>query len=118
MSASTDLSAKYQENLSQFANSSPASNVARLFGPPKLIGGSLDSLVSTDDPSAASIMPGIALGDASASANQAASQQQQPPQYYLAYEDKDKVLWFQVQVTPTGDEIVTSHGWKDKQEGK
>ncbi|KAJ1852446.1 hypothetical protein H4R99_003672 [Coemansia sp. RSA 1722] len=120
MSSPNSISATYQENASLFTNLSPAGNVARLFGPPKLIGSSLDNLVSTQDPSAIAIMPGIAMGgENAASANQATGEQEQlKTQYYLAYDDKDKILWFQVQITPNGDEILTDHGWKEKSEQK
>ncbi|KAJ1642531.1 hypothetical protein J3B02_001243 [Coemansia erecta] len=114
--SSSDISAKYHENSSQFTTSSPATNVLKLFGPPKLMGNDLDNLVPVQSPGGVNVMPGIAMGgDTSVSANQDSSGEHQQNQYYLAYDDKDKILWFQVQVNPNGEEVLSSHGWKVKQ---
>ncbi|KAJ2722150.1 hypothetical protein GGI07_003486 [Coemansia sp. Benny D115] len=108
---STNIASLYEANLSSFANSAPASNIPNTFGPPALMGSTLGSLKSTSSPDFAAQMPGIVFGGGSDA--QAASNE--PPKYYMAYDGEDnKVLWFQVEVTPDGDEIITGHGWQDK----
>ncbi|KAJ1725040.1 hypothetical protein LPJ53_000766 [Coemansia erecta] len=125
--SSDNIASIYQANEQTFTKLSPADNIPKLFGPPTLMGSTLDTLQSTSAPGFAAQMPGIVLGVPSktpAAASSAAEgdvhiqqvQEQQQPNYYIAYDDKDnnKVLWFHVQVTPDGDESLLEHGWKNK----
>ncbi|KAJ2781462.1 hypothetical protein GGI15_003210 [Coemansia interrupta] len=123
--SSDNIASIYKANEQTFTASSPADNIPKLFGPPTLMGSTLDSLQSTSAPGFAAQMPGIVLGEPSktpAAASSAAEgevhiqqvQEEQQPNYYIAYDDKDKILWFHVQVTPDGEESLLEHGWKDK----
>ncbi|KAJ1850800.1 hypothetical protein LPJ73_003277, partial [Coemansia sp. RSA 2703] len=106
--SSNSIASIYQANEQTFTKSSPAANILQLFGPPTKMGSTLESLQATSAPGIAAQMPGIALGVPSNTPAAASSapegdvhiqqvQEQQQPNYYIAYDDSDKIFWFHIQ---------------------
>ncbi|KAJ1945897.1 hypothetical protein FBU59_002179 [Linderina macrospora] len=93
------LANKFNSNSGSFDT---AAKVASILGPPELLGSSLDHLQA---PSAAALMPGIAMDPALAATSG-------PPPFYVGYKGDDKILWFKIQPDSSGNEQVVQNGWK------
>ncbi|KAJ2664555.1 hypothetical protein IWW48_000808 [Coemansia sp. RSA 1200] len=111
--ANGDVVAVYRQHESEFASGKEIETASQYFGRPQLMGKSLDSMHSTDEPDfAASVMPGIVLGSGTES--------NATPSYYLAYTNPGASaagnnggagrVWFHVKVNAEGEEVIVDHG--------
>ncbi|KAJ2808076.1 hypothetical protein H4R20_001013 [Coemansia guatemalensis] len=116
-SSGSTLEAAYNKNKAELTSHPKTAALVKAFdAPPSLMGYSLDDLRSQTDPGFVQA-PGPVV-DAPTTAQMASSKQ--PPSYYLAYNDNDanRILWFKVDVTNEGHEIVSDSGWRSKQPAK
>ncbi|KAJ2079596.1 hypothetical protein H4R24_003668 [Coemansia sp. RSA 988] len=116
-SSGNNLEAAYNKNKVELTSRPKTAALIKAFGaPPTLMGYSLDDLRSQANPGFVQA-PGPVV-DTPTTAQMTSSKQ--PPSYYLGYNDNDenRILWFKVDVTNEGEEIISDSGWRNKQSGQ
>ncbi|KAJ2157116.1 hypothetical protein GGF46_004734 [Coemansia sp. RSA 552] len=102
----TEAYDKHKDDLGKGARSGAL--IAAFDMQPTLMGYDLDDMRSLEDPGFVQA-PGPLIDAAKTRQGD-----RRLSSYYLGYDDADKILWFQIDVTPEGDEVIGDNGWKDK----
>ncbi|KAJ2311656.1 hypothetical protein H4S02_001365 [Coemansia sp. RSA 2611] len=104
------LESAYNQHKSELAHGAKTGKLIEAFDQqPTMIGRTLDDMHALTDPQFAQA-PGPVV-DAQMNREGRTHRRQS---YYLGYDDRDRILWFEVNVDAAGDEVLGENGWMAK----